>query len=383
MSFGFIKQHLDGQKNKHLYRQRSLIEQQNARFLQHDSKKYLNFSSNDYLGLNHHPEINKALALGAEKYGTCASASSLITGYNYAHQHLENVICQWLNKERCLLFNSGFSANFATLNAFSKPNVSLWLDKLSHASLIDGALSDKGRVRRFLHNNYQQLATLISSSELEDHLIVSEGVFSMDGDSADVEQLAIIAQQHQAMLYIDDAHSIGVTGKEGQGSSSANQNIDFVMATFGKALATSGALLACNNTTYDYLVNVARHYIYSTAMSPAIAWATAKSIEIAQQESWRREKIAHLSQLFTASLAPQILMLPSTSSIHAIIVGKEQKALSCAEELKQQGIWLTAIRPPTVPKDTSRLRVTITASHKESDIKHLADCINKVLLNNG
>ncbi|WP_286268673.1 aminotransferase class I/II-fold pyridoxal phosphate-dependent enzyme [Thalassotalea hakodatensis] len=379
MAFDFIDQHLATRKEQHLYRQRVLIEQQNARHLVHNGKQYLNFSSNDYLGLNHHPKINAALNEGAEKYGVCSSGSSLLTGFNYAHQYLENVICQWQNKDKCLLFNSGFSANFASLNAFAQPSAAIWLDKLSHASLLDGAFSQQAKVKRFLHNDYQQLNNLINTSSYRDHLIVSEGIFSMDGDGADINALAKVAQQHQAKLYIDDAHSIGITGNEGQGSSSVSNDIDIIMATFGKALATSGAFIACDNYTYEYLVNVSRHYIYSTAMSPAIAWATAKSIELVISESWRREKIAHLSQLLKQSLNTQITLLPTASSIHALVLGSEQLAMQSAETLKQYGIWLSAIRPPTVPKGSSRLRVTITSSHKEQDIKYLAECVNKVI----
>lgn len=382
MAFDFIDQHLSTQKAQHLYRQRVLVEQQSARHLVHAGKQYLNFSSNDYLGLNHHPKINAALTEGADKYGVCSGGSSLLTGFNYAHQYLENVICQWQKKEKCLLFNSGFSANFASLHAFAQPSVAIWLDKLSHASLLDGAFSQQAKVKRFLHNDYQQLNQLIHSSSYHDHLIVSEGVFSMDGDSADINALESITNQYQAKLYIDDAHSIGVQGEEGQGSCSFNDNIDIVMATFGKALATSGAFVACDNNTYEYLLNVARHYIYSTAMSPAIAWATAKSIELAISETWRREKITHLSQLFSQSLNSHITLLPTTSSIHAIVLGGEQLAIKTATALKQHGIWLSAIRPPTVPTGSSRLRVTITSAHKEQDIIYLAECVNRVLEQN-
>jgi 8-amino-7-oxononanoate synthase len=187
-----------------------------------------------------------------------------------------------------------------------------------------------------------------------------------------------LAKQHHAWLYIDDAHSIGVIGEKGQGSNSI-ADIDITMATFGKALATSGAFVTCSEQLHEYFINFSRHYIYSTAMSPAIAWATKKSIEIAQNEHWRREKIMALSELLSSTLKPSIQLVPTDSSIHAIILGDEVRALLVAEKLKKQGIWLTAIRPPTVAANTSRLRVTICASHNENDIKNLANNINKVL----
>jgi 8-amino-7-oxononanoate synthase len=180
-------------------------------------------------------------------------------------------------------------------------------------------------------------------------------------------------------LYLDDAHSIGVIGEQGKGSSSYG-DIDIVMATMGKALATSGAFVACDESLYQYLVNFSRHYMYSTAISPAIAWATKASIDLVQKENWRRQKIKSLSELFTSLVDPTIKVIPSNSSIHAIVLGDEKKALICSEQLKQKGIWLTAIRPPTVPLHTSRLRVTLCASHNESDINYLANNINEIMV---
>ncbi|MBA6252426.1 8-amino-7-oxononanoate synthase [Colwellia sp. MB3u-55] len=378
MSFNFIAEQVAQQKEKSQYRQRQCISEQNGREVVVAGKRYLNFSSNDYLGLNHHPLINKAWQEGVDKYGSCASASSLITGFHYAHQALEDEVCQWLNKPRCLLYSSGFTANSGVLQALGKKDCQFFLDKLSHASLIDGALASEASVKRYLHNNHQQLEQYLAKSPVDNKLIISEGIFSMDGDRADVSQLIMIAQQQQAMLYMDDAHSIGIIGQAGQGSSSFGQ-VDIVMATFGKALATSGAFIACDEDVYDYLVNFSRHYIYSTAISPAVAWATKTSIKLAQKESWRRDNIFELSALLSTKLNSQITIIPSSSSIHAIVIGSETRTLEICQHLKNKGIWLTAIRPPTVAKNSSRLRVTITANHKECDINYLANCMNEVL----
>ena len=385
MSFDFIRTDIEEQKAKSRHRQlvcTSTASQGNEIVIK--GKSYLNFSSNDYLGLNNHAQINKALQDGVDKFGTCSSSSSLVTGYHYAHQALEDDICQWLNKPKCMLFSSGFTANLALFHALGKNEQShFYLDKLSHASMIDGAYQSKAKVKRFNHNNIEQLTKLLSSTEqsadaITNKLIASEGVFSMDGCQAKVMELAQLAKASNAWLYLDDAHSIGVIGNKGQGSNSI-ASIDITMATFGKAIATSGAFLACDEDLHEYLVNFSRHYIYSTAISPAMAWATRKSIELIQSEHWRREKIVELSKLFSDLLAPEVDLVSTQSSIHAIIIGDEKKALKISEQLKKDGVWLTAIRPPTVAVNSSRLRVTICAYHNTQDIKYLAECINKAI----
>lgn len=381
MSFDFIRHDVNEQKAKSRYRQlvcNSAASQ--GKEIVVNGKSYLNFSSNDYLGLNNHVEINKALQEGADKFGVCASSSSLVTGYHYAHQALEDDICQWLNKPKCLLFSSGFAANLALFQALGKSQEShFYLDKLSHASMIDGAYHSKAKVKRFNHNNIEHLTKLLrSSTDHSNNLIASEGVFSMDGCQAKVLELADLAKSQQAWLYLDDAHSIGVIGNEGQGSNYL-ADIDITMATMGKAIGTSGAFLTCNEDLYEYLVNFSRHYIYSTAISPAIAWATKKSIQLIKQDHWRRDKVRELSVLFTKLLSSEVELVATESSIHAIIIGDEKKALMVSEKLKNQGVWLTAIRPPTVAVNSSRLRVTICASHNHKDIKYLAQSINKAI----
>lgn len=385
MAFDFIKEKLAQQQVLSRYRQRycvqgaSQVTEQTGPLLRVNDKTYINFSSNDYLGLNQHPEINKAMQTGIDKFGVSACSSSLVTGFHYAHQALEASICQWLNKPKCLLFSSGFAANLALLQALGEDKTRhFFLDKLSHASMLDGAFSSHAKVKRFAHNDMGQLSTLLANSSATDKLIASEGIFSMDGDQAELSSLARLASQHNAWLYLDDAHSIGVIGEQGQGSASV-VDTDVSMATFGKALATSGAFLACNEMVHEYLINFSRHYIYSTAMSPALAWATIKSIELIQKEQWRREKLFELRDLLTQLLDPSIKIIASQSSIQAIIIGDEKQTLNISEQLKKQGLWLTAIRPPTVALGTSRLRVTICTQHTTNNIKQLANALNKAL----
>lgn len=392
MAFDFISSQVTAQKKQARYRQRVCLQsvddlaQHQGTLVHIDGKSYINFSSNDYLGLNNHSEINKAMEEGTARFGLCASASSLVTGFHYAHQALEDKICQWINKPRCLIFTSGFSANVALFHALGQgmgeDKAHFFLDKLSHASMLDGAFESKAKVKRFAHNNIEQLTQLLTSADSQNKLIATEGIFSMDGDQARLIELAKVAKTNDAWLYVDDAHSIGVIGEQGQGSASVlidDNKADITMATFGKAIATSGAFLACNENVHEYLINFARHYIYSTAISPALAWATIKSIDLIQKEQWRRDKIVELSALFIKLLDESIEVIPSSSSIHAIIVGDEQKALDVSEALKKQGLWLTAIRPPTVALGSSRLRVTICSNHNCNDINKLARCLNKAL----
>ena len=381
MAFDHIAQQLQQQTELARYRQRFCLEQTSGQNIMVDGKAYVNFSSNDYLGLNQHSDLLTAFQQGIDEYGLCSAGSNLITGYHKAHQILEDNICQWLNKESCLLFTSGFAANSGVLQALAKPDSQFFLDKLSHASLIDGALASSAQTRRFLHNDLTQLENLLTQSTSLDKLIVSEGVFSMDGDQAPIGSLIKLAKKYQSWLYLDDAHSIGVVGEQGQGSVSFSHHdeIDIVMATFGKAVATSGAFIACSKELKEYLVNFCRHYIYTTAMSPALAVATNASIELIKKDIWRREKIQQLSDLFVQLLDCDIDILPSNSSIHALVIGDEHSTLNVAQKMKEQGYWLTAIRPPTVPRNSSRLRVTICANHNDNDIKGLALSLNKVL----
>ncbi|TRX56859.1 aminotransferase class I/II-fold pyridoxal phosphate-dependent enzyme [Thalassomonas sp. M1454] len=384
MSFNFIREQLAQQKSDNLDRNRVVLSHSTGRLLSFDGIEYINFSSNDYLGLADHSDIKTAYIKGIEKYGTSACSSSLITGYTKAHKQLEENLAQWLNAERCLLFASGFSANCGVLHTLgAQASVGFYLDKLSHASLIDGAFNSKAKSKRFRHNDVTHLDKLLTTSSTDSNLVVTEGVYSMDGDCAPLTQIKATCDANDSWLYIDDAHGIGVLGSDGSGTASEqNLNTDsnvIQMATFGKAIATNGAVVAGNEELIEYFINRNREYIYTTAISPALALATNASVEICKTEHWRREKIQKLTALFKSKLDSSIEVTPTESSIIGVIVGSEINTLYCAQKLKDLGFWLTAIRPPTVENGKSRLRVTITASHNDNDISMLAESINEVI----
>lgn len=384
MSFSFIQPQLAQQRATSLYRTRKELDKGIGRLLIHQGKQYINFSSNDYLGLSQHADLTAAYINGIEQYGCGSGSSNLVTGYSKAHQELEELIADWLQAPKCLLFSTGFSANSGVLSTLGQSkSTGYYLDKLSHASLIDGAFNSKAKSKRFKHNDVDQLDYMLSNSNCTDKLIIAEGVYSMDGDTGDLSGLNDLALKHQANLYIDDAHGVGVLGNNGQGTL-AQQSIEtgshlIQMVTFGKALGTQGAAVTGSEEFIDYLVNRCRDYIYSTAMPPANAMATIASIKLCQSELWRREKINKLTTLFKSKLDDSIEISNSKSSIIGILTGSEENALYCQEQLKKAGFWLTAIRPPTVEIGKSRLRVTITANHNDNDINELADYINEVL----
>ena len=381
MQFEQMRALLAQREQAGLLRQLSVLDAVKGSQLNYQGKSYLNFSGNDYLGLAADPTVIAALQQGASDYGVGSTGSPLISGQQYPHQLLCNEICDWLNVEAALLFSSGFAANQAMLLGLCGENEVLLLDKLSHASMIDAALQLTGGYKRFLHNDLVSLETSLQGQENSSCVVATEGVFSMDGDSPDLQSLHLLCQKYQAPLLLDDAHGIGVKGTEGAGSLSAsglvNQDVQCLMANFGKALGGQGGFIACSQLVADFLTQSARHFIYSTALSPALAVAMTQSIRICRTEQWRRDRLAENIQ-YCQMLAKhyELSLWPSKSAIQPLIIGDSHKALKVSHQLKAQGIWLSAIRPPTVPQHQARLRITLTALHQKSDLdllfKHLS-----------
>ncbi len=353
-----------------LLRQRQVLQSGQGASLLIDGRRYLNFSSNDYLGAAAQPIIAAAWQQGLEEWGAGSGASPLVTGYTQAHQDLEQALARWLGVEAVLLFSTGFAANQAVLKALLKPSHRQWQDRLNHASLQEAGAMVSARMHRFRHNDMVHLATQLQSAA---GLIISEGVFSMDGDQAPCDELLALAEASGNWLMLDDAHGFGVHGRGGRGTLDVQgvvpARVSILVGTFGKAFGTAGAFVAGSRELIDYLLNFARDYVYSTHMPASQAVATLAALHWVSQADAER---AHLQQLIAyfrhEAAAAGLTLMPSTSAIQPLLVGDSGKALSWANRLREQGCWVTAIRPPTVPAGMARLRLTLTASHSFADV---------------
>uniref|UniRef100_A0A486XTT5 8-amino-7-oxononanoate synthase n=1 Tax=Rheinheimera sp. BAL341 TaxID=1708203 RepID=A0A486XTT5_9GAMM len=375
-----FKQALDDRQAQQLLRLPATLESYNGRVISVAGQHYLNFSGNDYLGLATEPAVLNAFADGARQYGAGSTGSPLVTGQHRIHQRLSELLCDWLNVERVLLFSSGFAANQTMLQTLAQKHDTLVLDKLSHASLIDGALHSEAGLKRFAHNDIVALSDLLNN--VAQPLVVTEGVFSMDGDSPDLNAMLALCQQYQAPLLLDDAHGLGVLGPEGKGTAASQgvpqADVFCTMANFGKALGVGGAFIGANKTVIDYIEQFGRHYIYSTALSPALCAAVVTSISLCRAQPWRRDKLQHNIALFR-NLAEELPLLSSATAIQGVVLGSSERALMVSQQLKQAGIWLAAIRPPTVAKGSARLRITLSAQHSEQDIQYLVQQLRQLV----
>ena len=335
----------------------------------------LDFAGNDYLGLAQDPRVSEAQAAGAHRYGAGAGASHLVSGHLEVHDALEEALARWTGRERALLFSTGYMANLGVLQALADRHTALFQDRLNHASLIDGAALSGARSRRFHHRDAIDLESLLARSECAHKLVVSDGVFSMDGDIADIATLVEVSRQHNAWLMIDDAHGVGVLGDNGSGCVGSTWNstdVPILVGTLGKALGTAGAFVAGDAELIEHLIQFSRSYIYTTAQPPAIAAATLKALEIVQSEPERRDQLnANIAYFRHEALQLGLPLSESATPIQPLILGDETRTLSWTLQLQQKSIQVGAIRPPTVPKGESRLRVTLSAHHQHDDIDQL------------
>jgi 8-amino-7-oxononanoate synthase len=344
----------------------------------HAGQEYLSFSSNNYLGLANHPQVVKACEQALQKYGVGSGSAYLISGYTKAHQELEEELAHFLGYPQVLVFSCGYMANLGAISGLFSKSDNIFADKLNHASLVDGCLSSKASFERYPHCDHQILARQLATPTINNKLIVTEGLFGMDGTVAPLREITALAKQHNAMILLDDAHAIGVLGPSGKGTSElydlSPDALPILTGSFGKAFGSYGAFVAGSHLIIENLKQVARTYIYTTAIPPAIACASLASLKVMQQEGWRRDQINELIRYFK-KCATQ-LNLPQSDSqtaIQPIILGSSEKALKVSQNLLEQGIFVRAIRPPTVPKGSARLRITLTAQHSKHHIDILLE----------
>lgn len=367
--------HLETLKAQGLYRSRRIF----------DDKTVVNFCSNDYLGLAKNETVIAAFKKAVDIYGIGSGSAHLICGHSNTHHVLEEELAEFTGRERALLFSTGYMANVGTINALLERGDNVFEDKLNHASLIDGGLSSGANFKRYPHADLKQLEKLLSTASGQ-KLIVTDGVFSMDGDVAPLRELTALSKQNAALLMVDEAHGFGVLGKTGGGlieQLNLTQNdVPILMGTLGKAFGTFGAFVAGSETLIETLIQSARTYIYTTALPPAIAEATRASLKIVIHETWRREKLqALITQFKTGAEQLNLPLMPSDSPIQPLLIGDSFRATQISQQLLESGFLVSAIRPPTVPKNKARLRITLSALHEFDDVSRLLETLHRLQKN--
>lgn len=380
----FLQQQLAEADAQYARRRRRVVDSAQGATLRINNRVVHNFCSNDYLGIANHPEIKKAFISAVEKWGVGSGASHLVTGHTHEHDALEQELAAFTLRESALLFSTGWMANTGTISALVSRGDLVLEDKLNHASLIDGGVHSEAEFKRYLHNDLSALEKQLSGSAATNKLVVTDSVFSMDGDNAPLTEISALCAQHDAWLMVDDAHGFGVLGENGNGSVAAARlnttQVPILMCTLGKAIGTAGAFVAGSKDLIDYLVQSARPYIYSTAMPAAVAAATRQALIVVQNESWRRVHLQKLIALFRLTAQRHELpLMNSTTAIQPIVLGSNARALKASAALLQRGLLVSAIRPPTVPKGSARLRVTLSAAHDEQTVIALVETLAEII----
>lgn len=372
-----------------LHRKERIVEGRNGVEIKLDGKWLINFCSNDYLGLASHPKIKHAMQDAVDRYGTGSTASPLVCGKSTLHEALEQKLARITGRERALILSCGYMANLAIQSALSAAHGQLIIqDRLCHASMVDGSILSRANLKRYLHCDPGSLESILKKAGSRPALVLTESVFSMDGDIAPLPELSQVCRQHNACLIVDDAHALGVIGKNGLGSmdyfSLDQTQVPLIMATFGKALGAYGAFVAGSDKLIETLVQRARPYIYSTALPAPVVAAVLEALDILQQEPCRRDRLQKAVKRFQAGAKRIGISTASTNTpIQPIMVGDAKKAVAISRLLEQDGIFISAIRPPTVPRNTSRLRITLSADHSEAQIDRLLDLLAARLVEAG
>ncbi len=366
-----LQQNLNRCKQSGLYRERIIAR---------NSANQVNFSSNDYLSLSQDLRVIEAFITGAKKYGLGSGASALVNGYSLAQAELEDQFADFLKREKALLFNSGYHANLGVITALVNRNQRVFVDRLAHASIIDAIILSRAKYQRYAHLNTGDLNQKLSRENSQRAMIISESMFSMDGDIAPVKQLAEIAKNFNSLLMIDDAHGIGVLGKNGGGiceqQGLSQDQVPLLVAPLGKAFGSFGAIVAGNKDLIDTFLQFSRSYCYTTALPPAVAFATLQSLKIVRDETWRRERLQELGHFFIREALRRDLISTAREStpIQPILI-KNQSVVKLKKELENRGFLVAAIRPPTVPLGMERLRISLNCHHNENQVIQLLDLI--------
>ncbi len=379
-----LSRQLEQRRQKNLYRERRVLDSPQGVEITIDGKQLLSFCSNDYLGLANHPDVIAAFHRGLDQYGAGSGAAHLVTGHSRAHHALEEALADFTGRPRALLFSTGYMANLGVMSALLGRGDHVFEDRLNHASLLDGARLSEAKLRRYAHNDMGQLAAALSSAAKGESLVATDGVFSMDGDIAPLATLSETAARHAAWLMVDDAHGLGVLGRNGRGSVDAagldGRAVPVMVGTLGKAFGTFGAFVAGSEALIETLIQSARTWIYTTALPPAVAVATTAALAHVREDDWRREQLTQLVARFRQGAAQLGLQLAqSATPIQPLVVGSAADAVSLSEALRERGILVTAIRPPTVPEGTARLRVTFSAAHTEAQVDRLLEGLESVI----
>lgn len=375
-----VKKHIKALAQNNLVRTRHAHDTPQGPVIRLKGKNIVNFCSNDYLGLANHPALISAMKDGVDRYGVGSGASQLVCGYTTAHEILEERLCEFTGRQSAIIFSSGYLANLAIVNTLLDRHDTILGDKLNHASMIDAAKLSRARFKRYRHTDINSLQNLLKDST-GNKLVMTDGVFSMDGDIAPLPELAITCAGKNAWLAVDDAHGFGVLGEHGGGTAEqfglTAKEIPVLMATFGKALGTSGAFIAGDKEVVDLFVQSARTLIYSTALPPALAYTTIQALKIVCEEKWRREHLRKLiGRFINGANQLNLPIINSPTAIQPLLPGSTVKTVDASTRLLEKGFYVTAIRPPTVPKGTSRLRITLTAAHSEEQVDQLLDALS-------
>ena len=374
---------LNQRKLDHLYRKRTSHDGPQTPQLKINGQTLLAFCSNDYLGLANHPALISAAQNACVDYGLGSGASHLVAGHTDVHHELEEALAKLTQRPRALLFSSGYMANMGVLSSLLDRQDAVYQDRLNHASLLDGGLLSAAKFQRYRHQDLSDLQRQLDKTQARRHLVATDAVFSMDGDTALLKPLSQLCYAQQAWLMIDDAHGFGVLGPDGGGSALAQglttDDCPIYMATLGKALGSYGAFVAGSDVLIETLIQFSRNYIYTTALPPAIAAASLAAVNLLQHEVWRQQHLNYLIRLFKQQAEHlRLPLMPSDMAIQPLLIGSSEMALRLSESLKEMGFLVTAIRPPTVPKNTARLRITLSAAHTENHLQQLLAALLKL-----